>query len=62
MLTGGYGDNTVRLWAVPTGVLIRTFTGLTQEVGGVTFLPDGHTVVASDYHGTLNIWNGDSTW
>jgi len=51
----GASDHSLRLWSVPDGALLRTFTGHTGEVFGTAFLPDG-TMLASASRDQPEVW------
>ncbi|MGI9166764.1 MAG: WD40 repeat domain-containing protein [Pyrinomonadaceae bacterium] len=44
MLVSGSRDNTVQLWEVATGTVLRTFIGHSYIVVSVAFSPDGKTL------------------
>lgn len=43
----GSADQTVKLWDVNSGSLLRTFSGHVNSVAGVAFTPDGKTLVSA---------------
>jgi WD40 repeat protein len=45
MLASGGDDQTIRLWGVHTGFLIRTLTGFGSIVWSIAFSPDGELIV-----------------
>lgn len=51
-----YQDNSVRLWAVDSGDLLRTLPGHTHGVEHLTFSPDGQILVSGSYDGTVRLW------
>lgn len=51
-----YQDNSVRLWAVDSGDLLRTLPGHTHGVEHLTFSPDGQMIVSGSYDGTVRLW------
>src|SRR5689334_1562796 len=53
-LSGGF-DNSVKLWHLRTGQLVRTFHGNTNPVYTVAFSPDG-TRVACAAGGSVKVW------
>ena len=53
----GSEDQTVKLWDVATGRLVRTFTGHTQQVLCVAFSPDGRHVLSGSWDNSLKLWN-----
>ncbi len=56
LLAGCDIDETVRLWDIKTGKLLRTFIGHKDEVFSVAFSPDGKTVVSSSKE-SVRLWN-----
>jgi hypothetical protein len=52
----GVGDNTVRLWRVADGRLLRTLEGHTDSVYSVAFSPDGQTLASGSRDHTVRLW------
>ena len=42
-------DNTIRLWSVPGGAMVRQLNGHTNGVFAVAFSPDGHTLLTGSF-------------
>jgi WD40 repeat protein len=58
VLASGSDDETIKLWDVQTGSLIRTLTGHTDYVMAVAFSPDGEMLAsgADYYDGSVKLW------
>ena len=63
MITGGYGDHTVKVWhrENPTAeyTCIETYTGHTSVVSSVAVMSNG-TIVSSSYDKTVKIWSREA--
>jgi small GTP-binding protein len=57
LLASGSSDNTIRLWNVQTGQLIRSLEGHTSWVFSVAFSPDGVLLGSASHDNTLQLWN-----
>jgi WD40 repeat protein len=53
-------DQTLRLWEVRTGKLVRELAGHTGAVAGAWFLPGGRQVVSHAADNTLRVWDVES--
>lgn len=56
MATGSY-DNSVRLWRVKSGQLIRTFSGHSGRVNAVAINPSATRIVSGDSNGKIILWD-----
>jgi WD40 repeat protein len=54
---GGFGDQSIILWNVEDGQLLRTLTGHKSKVVTVQFHPDAEKLTSIDETGTRIIWN-----
>jgi len=50
------GDDTVKLWEVESGQLIRTFEGHEDKVMSVAFSPDGNYIVSGSLDSNIILW------
>ncbi|MEA5498394.1 WD40 repeat domain-containing protein, partial [Limnoraphis robusta] len=60
LLATASGDNTVKLWDASTGKEIKTLTGHTNSVNGVSFSPDGKLLATASGDKTVKLWNASS--
>jgi dipeptidyl aminopeptidase/acylaminoacyl peptidase len=56
LLASGSLDNTIKLWRVADGSLVRTLKGHTDEVLSVSFSPDGRLLASGSKDGTIKLW------
>ena len=56
-IASGSGDNTIKIWNVETGEIIKTLTGHTFFVNSVSFSPDGSRIASGSNDRTIKIWN-----
>src|SRR5581483_11223955 len=50
-------DKTVKLWDLPSGKLIRTFTDHTDKVHVVAFSPDGQWILSGGWDRVPRLWS-----
>ena len=55
-LASGSNDNTIKIWEVETGRLLRTLTGHTDSVYSVSYSPDGKYVASGSQDKTIKLW------
>jgi WD40 repeat protein len=53
----GGEDNLLRLWDLPTGLLLRTFEAPTSAIGAVAFSPDGLRILTANNDSRLRVWD-----
>ncbi len=56
-ILSGSNDNTMKLWDVNTGKLIRDFIGHTASINSVSVSSNGLYVISSSSDNTIKIWN-----
>ncbi|BCM88445.1 hypothetical protein IAD21_00276 [Abditibacteriota bacterium] len=56
-LASGSSDNTIKLWDVQTGLLLRTLTGHTGIINSVAFSSDGRKLASGSMDNTIKLWN-----
>ncbi len=56
-MASGSGDNTIKLWNIPTGQLIRTLTGHTSYIWYSVDLLNSQTLVSGSLDQTIKLWN-----
>jgi len=59
-IASGSRDNTVKLWNVDTGELLKTLSGHASEVSSVSFSPDGKRIASGSSDNTVKLWNADT--
>jgi WD40 repeat protein len=57
ILSSGGHDNTIKLWDVATGALLRTFRGHSGWVSSAAFSPDGVRILSGSSDKTLKLWD-----
>ena len=57
LIASGSSDNTIKLWNVKDGALIRTFKGHSDYVISVNFSPDGRRIASGSSDNTIKLWN-----
>jgi len=60
LLASGSNDNTIKLWQLETGKLVRTlgswFSGHSSMVHTVAFSPDGQLLASGSWDDTIKLW------
>ncbi len=56
LVASGSSDNTLRLWRVTQGVLLRTMTGHPFPILDVVFSPNGGTLATASSDGIVRVW------
>ncbi len=55
-LASGSEDETIKIWNLQTGKLLRTLSGHVSPVISVTFSPDGQTLASGGQSGRIKLW------
>lgn len=50
-------ENSVNIWDMETGLLIRSFSGQTEPISGIFFSPDGENLVAGSFDDSIRVWD-----
>jgi WD40 repeat protein len=50
-------DNTIKLWDLATGKASASLAGHLKGIYSLTFAPDGKTLVAADFNGSMKLWD-----
>ncbi len=50
-------DKTIKLWDVATGRNLATLVGHRKGTNHLVFAPDGKTLVATDFSGSMKLWD-----
>ena len=58
----GGQDNLLRLWDLPTGLLLRTFDGETNKINAVSFSPDGKKLLIGSANGQVRLFDIATGW
>lgn len=56
-IASGSRDNTIKLWNLKTGKLIRTLIGHSGYVNSVAISPDGQTIASGSVDRTIKLWS-----
>ena len=55
-LASGSSDETIKLWEVPTGRLLKTLKGHEDGISSVSFSPDGKYLASGSWDNTIKLW------
>jgi len=55
--SGGYWDDTIKIWNLNTGELISTLEAPRHYINPVAITPDGQTLVSASANSTIKIWD-----
>ena len=58
-MASGSKDNTIGIWKVSTGELVKSFRGHCGEVSSVVFSPNGESLVSGSDDKTIGVWSID---
>jgi hypothetical protein len=59
-ILSGAHDNTIRIWDVKTGTLIKILSGHSLEVHSLNYSPDGRRILSGSRDGTIRIWDAET--
>jgi WD40 repeat protein len=57
ILASASADNTIKLWNISNGILLKSLTGHTNSIWSVSFSPDGKIIASTASDGTIKLWN-----
>ena len=57
MIASGSNNNSIKLWNVADGKLLRTLLGHQDGVNSVSFSPDGKTIASASRDNSIKLWN-----
>jgi hypothetical protein len=57
ILASGSWDNTIKLYSMPDGLLLKTLEGHTHDVESVCFSPDGKILASGSSDKTIKLWS-----
>ena len=55
-LASGSSDETIKLWEVPTGRLLKTLKGHEDGISSISFSPDGKYLASGSWDNTIKLW------
>ena len=56
-LASGSDDDTIKLWDLQTGKLIKSFEGHTKIIEAIAFSPDGKYIASASDDMTVELWD-----
>ena len=56
LLASGWGDNRIRLWRMPAGILLKVLEGHNGAVNDLSFSPDGLLLASAASDRSVRIW------